>query len=363
VVVAWDASSQQYKLAQVPITTITSLRSMQGSSGDITAGGTARLYTQDVDAFGASVSSLRTKAFISAPGPVTLEYNTANGLIYPEDYDALELLSFYAALEKARAEIAGWGFTNMNAVPIYAHVDLLNEQGLSPLADGELFLEPLNAFFLPAVSAQQQLPPQMNLGAVAHAIGLQAWQQIVWEGEPVDPALSLEATDPDALTAVHAALSVRLGIADFLGALVTQDPRWFDHSLQQTAGARALDQLRCGSSAMLQALDVPDDQVPYAPYPLGTVLAFSLWDAASSGEPVSVASGVIAALPGILSAIQANGDKLDLTQTLDAIVAASTSDQQGILCGEFLDRFQALGITDLPTCDTIGVVAPSTSCQ
>ncbi len=363
VVIAWDPGTQVYKLAQVPLRTVTSLRTLQGTSGNVEAGGSVVLSAQRVSAQGATVSSLRAQSFTGIPGPVTIEFNTANGLIYPEDYDALELLSFYAALEKTRAQLAGFGFTNLSASPIFAHTNVRDGNGLSPLGDGELFLAPLNAFFLPPVTAQQQLPPQLNLGAVAHAVGLQAYQQVIWSGAPVDPATAVSPDDPGALTAIHVAQSVRMGIADFLGAIITQDPRWFDHSLQQTAGARALDQLRCGTSAMLQALDVPDSVVPYDPYPLGTVLAYSLWDAAQSGDSTAVATGLLASLSGVAAAQSDNGNKLDLAAALDAVVSATSSDQQGTLCGDFLDRFKSLSVTDLPSCNLIGINAPTQSCQ
>ena len=364
VVIAWDPNQQLYEMAQVQLTTLTSLRSMQGSSGDVSAGGTVRIYDRDAQAAGASVASLRQKAIVGQPSPVNVELNTANGLVYPEDYSALELLSFYAALEKSRAEIGTWGFSNLAPSPIVAHADIKNEAGLSPLAEGEMFCEPLNMYFLPQPSSQQELPPQLNLGAVAHAVGLEAWQQIVWSGAPVDPAYALGSSDPDALPAIHVAQSVRMGLADFLGALLTEDPRWFDHSLPQTAGARALDQLRCGSSAMLDALGVPDAEVPYDPYPLGTVIAYALWDSANNADPTEVAESVVASLPGIAAAQSGNGGKLDLAAALDAIVATGPSARtQGVICGEFLDHLRALSISDLPTCDTIGVIAPPEACE
>lgn len=363
VVVAWDPAKQVYELAQVKLSTLISLRDMQGTSGNVTAGGSARLVTSDTLRPTASISSLRQAAFLTAPGPVAVEFNTANGLVYPEDEAALELVSFYAALEKARAELSIWGFSNLVAAPIFSHTDLRNEDFLSPLAEGELFYEPLNAFFLPVLNPKQQIPPQLNLGVVAHAVAIQAWQQVVWAGAPVDPAALLEATDPAALTSVHVAQSLRIGIGDFLGTLITVDPRWFDHSLPQTASARALDQLRCGSTAMLDALDVPDKDVPYDPYPLGTVLAYSLWDTALNSDPTAVVTGVVAALPGIAAAQNQNGGKLALAAALDAIVAATQGSAQGYLCGELLNGFHALSVTDLPACDTIGVHAPPASCR
>ena len=363
VVVAWDPGNQAYELAQVKITTLASVRTMQGQSGNVEAGGSVRLDAQAVEAAGATVSSLRAQAFVSTPGPVALQFTLANGLVYPEDYDALELLSFYSALEKSRAELATWGLQSLVAAPIFDHVDLENESGLSPLAEGELFLEPLNAFFLPSLAPQQLIPPQMNLGAVAHALGVEAWQEVVWQGAPADPAYAVAASDPDAIAAIHVGQSLRLGVGDLFGALLTEDPRWFDHSLPQTSGARDLDQLRCGSSAMLQALGVPDSQVPYDPYPLGTVLAYSLWDTAQNSDPTELATGVVAALPGIAAAQSGNGGKLGLAAALDALAAAASPDVQGTLCGELLDRFNALSITALPTCNSVGVNAPSTSCQ
>ena len=58
--------------------------------------------------------------------------------------------------------------------------------------------------------------------------------------------------------------------ADYLGSAATNDPRWFDHSLQQTAATRALDQdpVPCSTPEMLDALPADDSKAPYDPYPL-----------------------------------------------------------------------------------------------
>src|SRR5216110_2728246 len=88
-------------------------------------------------------------------------------------------------MEKARAELAILGLTTLPARQIIAHAELSDENGISPLRDGELYYEPMATFFAPATTAAQQVPPAFNLGAVAHALGHQAVEELVWGGAPL----------------------------------------------------------------------------------------------------------------------------------------------------------------------------------
>jgi hypothetical protein len=379
VVVSWDSAQAKYKLASIRISTLSSLRHLEGTSGTILAGGAARADAALYVKSGATVAGLRGQLVTDPPGPVDLSYNLLNGgLVYPENYASLELLSAYANLERARASFADWGKASglkLQVAPLYAHTMLLDGQGLSPLADGELYYPPLGAWFLPAPTTKAQLPVQFNLGAVAHGLALQAWQQVVWQGAPVDPAWALPAADPTALASRHIGASMAQGVADFLGAAASKDPDWFGHSLQQSAGTRSLDQLRCGSADMLNALGVADESVPYDAYPLGTVLAFSLWEQLPSPPDDNLlaesAQAVVSALAAIQAAQSGGGGELALAQVLDAVVAnwqldATTDhkDPKADLCNSLRNRFQALGLTtkSLSNCSGVVYVAPVPEC-
>ena len=371
VVVAYDAGQARYKLARVRISTLTSLKRLQGSSGTVLANGAAHPDPQAFAAAGATVASLRAQLFSEPASPVDLSWNVVNdGLVYPENYASLELLSAYANLERARAAFSTWGL-KLQTAPVFAHTALLDGRGLSPLADGELYYPPLGAFFLPAPSVKAQLPLHFNLGAVGHGLALQAWQQVVWNQKPVDPASAAPATDPDALSARHTGASVAQGLADFLGAAVSRDPRWFDHSVQQQAGSRALDvfnpTFNCASAAMIRALDVPDATLAYNPYPLGTVLAYCLWETLEGQDDTLIAKGArnaLAALAGIAAAQSANGGKLALAAALEALVAATPDDRKPDLCGSLHNRFTlVLSKDDLPSCKGVVEVAPLELCQ
>ena len=376
VVVAYDAApgtvstarEARYKLAQVRITTLTSLRRLEGTSATVLVGGSARVDPTLYGKPGANLPGLRALLLTDPPTAVDLSFNVLNeGLVYPENYTSLELLTAYANLERARAAFTRWG-AQLQLAPVYAHTPLTNDRGLSPLADGELYYPPLGAFFLPAPSTKAQLPLHFNLGAVSHGLALQAWQQLVWASAPVDPAATAPATDPDALSSRHIGASMAQGVADFLGSAVSRDPRWFDHSLQQQADSRSLDQRRCGDAAMAQALDEDDARTPYNPYPLGTVLAFALWEQLPSPPDDNLlaesARGVLAALPGIGAAQSANGGKLALAAALNALVAQAPVDLKANLCNSFRNRFAALAIPSngLSSCAGVAYVAPAEPC-
>src|SRR6185503_1596236 len=99
--------------AQVRVNTLTSLQHLQGSSGDVTSGGTIEVNNAAIRAGGATPASLRNAFIKSQPFQVQLTWNTLNDIVYPEDFDSLELLSTYYNMEKARTAVADWGLGSL----------------------------------------------------------------------------------------------------------------------------------------------------------------------------------------------------------------------------------------------------------
>ena len=356
VAITYDVNKQAFRLAQVRVNSLSSLRHLQGSSGNVTAGGTVRVSSSALKG-GASIDSLRSAFTKSPPSQVELSWSVLNDIVYPEDFLSLELLSTYYNVEKARSLVQSrWpdGVQFPQARPVVAHADVQDEHGLSPLAAGELYYEPMATFFAPVTTAQQAVPPAFNLGAVVHAFGHQAVQEQVWGGVAVSAPEA--GSDP---AARHLARSLAEGIGDYLGVAVSGDPRWFDHSLQVDSAARALDQIQCSKPEWLAALAVPDASAPYDPYPIGSLIAGALWEEASASTEQNTSRGVLSAL-GDIGTRAASG--LTLPIILDGLAAHSPDAQRADLCGLFLNRFAQLGITaaDLPSC---GKPTQRTECQ
>lgn len=354
VAITYDVNKQAFKLAQVRLNTLTSLRHLKGTSGDVTAGGKVRVSSSAARASGATVASLRTAFVKTAPAEVEIAWNVLNDIVYPEDFESLELLSTYYNMEKARSELANLGLTALPARSIVAHADLADENGLPPLAAGELYYAPMATFFAPATTAEQQVPPAFNLGAVVHAVGHQAVEELVWGGAPLPAPES--GSD---VKARHLARALAEGVGDYLGVAVSNDPRWFDHSLQLEPADRALDQIHCSSQDLLDALPVDDTVAPYDPYPLGSVIAGALWEEASASTAQNTSRGLIAALPDLRTKLAAG---VTLPAILDTLAAHAADDQRSDLCGIFVNRFGQMGITatDLPSCVK---PTPRTECQ
>lgn len=357
VAVTYDTQKQAFKLAQVHVNTLTSLRHLQGSAGQVKAGGTVHVKSGAIRAPGATVDSLRSAFIVAQPTTVQLTWNTLNDIVYPEDFASLELLSTYYNMEKARAALALWGLTALPPRTVVAHATISDENGISPLPDGELYYAPLATFFAPAATPQEAVPAAFNLGAVAHALVHEAIEETVWGGALLPAPELLAGNDTATLVARHVARSMAEGIADYLGVSVAEDPRWFDHSLQKDAAQRALDSIHCGTADMQSALAVDDAQVLYDPYPLGSVIASALWDEGSASTNQNTAKGVLAALPDL--GTKAAGGTLALAAVLDTLVAHSPDGQRGDLCGLILNRFVPLAVTSasLPSCSGIKVVA------
>jgi hypothetical protein len=382
VVVAYDPASGTYRMAQDELTTLTSLRRLQGTSATVLAGGAVQTDQGAFLSVSASTAALRAQLFSSPASQVALSWNVIGGIVYPEDYVSLELLTAYRNLERVRQQLATWGLptlagqttpVRLSVAPVYAHAAFSDPSGLYPLRESELYYPPLGAFFLPVPTVRSQLPLHFNLGAVAHGVALQLWQQVVWNQAPVDPEARLPVSDDDAVVGLHVGESISAGFGDFVGAAVTGDLNWLYHSLGQEATARSLDPQqgcdsppcpRCSRGDMLQALDVPDTRQLYDPYPLGTVLAFCLAETAGRTSLGDVAAKALGALPAIAVAQLGNGGKLTLAAALDAFVAAVGTSLQPALCGSFHDRFKnlSIGATDLPTCVGVTDEAPAGPC-
>lgn len=359
VAVTFVVEKQTFKLSQVRLNTLTSLRHLRGClqldargncapnmDFDVRAGGTVRVSTGASRAQGATIDALRAAFVTAQPARVNLSWNVLNDIVYAEDFDSLELLSTYYNLEKARKTIADWGLSSLPARPIVAHAALSDENGLPPLDDGELYYPPLATFFAPAATAQQKVPSALNLGAVAHAVGHQAVEELIWAGAPVPPPES--GSDR---AARHLARSLAEGIADYLGVAVSLDEHWFDNSKTREPASRALDQIRCSSPDMLDALLADDTQTPYDPYPLGSVFAGALWELGSP-HPQEISRGVLAALPDLGNRAAAAQGVLTLPAILETLAAHAPDDQRSALCGIFLNRFAQVGLkqADLPSC-------------
>ena len=348
VAVIYDVPSQKFRLQQVTVESLTSLRHLEGISGSVKVGGTVRVSSGAIKAPGATVSALRA-AFVTAPAAqVNLSWNVLNDIVYAEDFASLELLSTYYNLEQARKTLSDWGLRVLPAKPVVAHAVLTDENGLSPLAAGELYYPPLATFYAPAATPKQQLPAALNLGAVAHALGHEAVEEVVWAGAPV-PSPEL-GTSNDAR---HLARSLAEGIGDYLGVAVTLDEHWFDHSLQQEAASRALDRIHCSSPDMLYALAADDAQTPYDPYPLGSVFASALWEAGAQ-RVQNISRGVLDSLGELGSKAAAAQGTLTIPSILETLAAHAPADQRYALCGIFLNRFARVGLrrSDVPSCAT-----------
>lgn len=360
--VAWSPDAHAYALGPVRLATVTSLRHLRGGAGTVKGGGSVRVVSSLVTAKGATVESLRKSLIKGAPSDVDVAFNLSGNVAYPENLDSLQLVTAFYNLEQSRAAFNTWGLSGLPAALLVLGADVLDENGHAALGASEMYFQPLATHYLPTPRSTTQIPLAMNLGAMAHSLTHQAAALFAWGGAPVAPTDQGPARDPEWNAARHTARSMVEGLADFLAAAVTQDPQWLGHSDQQNAQARALDLLRCGSAEMLTALPLDDAQVPYDPYPLGTVLAASLWEASQGGQPDLVAQGALASLARLKTAAAAGGGKIGVADALEAIVAGSDADERAGLCGLFLDRFAALSVSSLPSCNGVTPATPRDRC-
>jgi hypothetical protein len=64
----------------------------------------------------------------------------------------------------------------------------------------------------------------------------------------------------------------------------------------------------------------------------------------------------------IKTATTESAGKLALVDALDALVSSTAADEQPVLCGILLDRFEQLQITALPSCSA-SITTPADRCH
>jgi hypothetical protein len=232
---------------------------MKGSLGQIRSGGWVEYDTLELH-----------------PGEdLRLRFMEQQGTLVPTDSEGLVLVSMWGHLADVRAAIAGTGLRAENLPPVeIAYAPTLPD----PLA--ELF--PFeNAAYIPGAHVlvvlpefwDQGLPLAANRGVIAHEWGHAVFHELL-NGEASARPIQFEEGAGEGnfyLAAMHE------GFADVLAALLFDDPRFLDASIDMPA--RWVDTARSLADVETpeQFIDSSALGIFYDPYPLGSVVASWYW--------------------------------------------------------------------------------------
>lgn len=354
-VMSYDATGSKYRLIIGELTTLTNLRTMEGDAAQILGGAEIVVdYDELVKKNPQTIEETQAITEKKAGRPVDFAYFEVNGIIHPEEFHSLNIATTYYNFEKSHLYFAGLGAALYHLPVLY-----FPEMSEGPASDlvvlrDNAIWDPIGRRFavLPFEDIQE-LPMGMNLGIVAHEFSHAVFSNRVFPQGGVPWIYEESFKDPQKWSRpMNISRSLNEGLADFFGAMVSGDPKFISKSLSIINDERRLDPEapRCMSRDMEDAYQLlPDSQ--YNPYPLGSVLATTLWETIQDlpERRNAFARGLIDALTDIGVLLREKEDRLQLADVLDAVASTFAADLKPRGCGLLADRF-GLSPAQLPSC-------------
>lgn len=355
-VLKYDAQQDVYRLVQEELRTLQNLRTLEGDAAKMLGG--ARIvvdYAELAKANPQSKEELEAITYRSRGAPVDVALFDVNGLMHPEDFHSLSLVTTYFNFEQAHVFFRELG-AGLFALPVQYFAELTyvrNGQEITP-TDNAFWDPVVRAFTLLPFTDVKGLPLGMNVGVVAHEYTHAVFQTRVFPNDDGVPWIYTKAfAEPERYSAlVNLSRSLSEGLADFFGAVISGDPAFVRRSLPSITEARRLDPRapRCVTPELLEHLGT-DTLDAYDPYPLGSVLAAALWETVGQTpnrlEPFS--RGLADAMTELGDRFNTQDSRMRLTDAIDAIAFNIVADLQPKACGILLDRF-GLQAADVPSC-------------
>ncbi len=351
-VLAYDAAASRYALSVQTVTTMHLLRRMEGGAGQFIGG--AKLHV-DYDALAAadplpaSHAALEAATATAKGQPVDFAYLSIDGIVHPEDGDSLVLATTYYNLEVAQTYFANLQGA-LGPLLVYFQPELQEGPAANMVVqkNTSAWNPYLHALVVQPPARTDVLPYSMNQGIIVREYAKAIYQARVFPGEGLPRLLADATTNPSKFgPALNRSRSFSEGIADYFGAVMTGDTQFLERSYPDTAAARRVDPAlpACMTYEMLQKVaGVAPDQ--YDPYPLGTVLAATLWDISQRAQ--STVDFNKALLAG-MTQIGTRTEIVSLSEYVDSLVSQLPEDVKSYACGQLLDRF-ILPPSDVPNC-------------
>jgi hypothetical protein len=383
--VTFDPKTSKYQLSQVDLTTITDLETLTGSVAHLVGGANVVIDSNDQALKQATTNAELKKALLRDPGgPVRASFVTSGTTQFPADFDSENMVTTYFNFERAFSFYSKLGWTQAQAgTPDVFYFPSFIETDLSktPLKDNAAFFGLIGGFMVLPFDQLQDIPLPMNVGIIGHEYSHFMVSTRVYDSEPIPKAYmdfgAFQAGVPAAPANLLKAFDE--GFADLFGTGVTCgdhldacDPNFIAASIGAVAASRNLAGKHCLDQTLnAHLMNDPFDTFLAGShqYEVGTVLASSVWRAATDHDVV----GALGQGPAMKAAMQSVYDALDdgsanglgLRQALvqekrtpnnfridtvlaDLVVMHATDPKLGAaLCSAFQDR---LGTLDNLTC-------------
>lgn len=259
-----DIQDSEYQIIEKEIPSLISPKTMDGELGTITSGGVFSVSLED------------TSMTYQYGREINLQYQIKEEVLYPLDRDGLILLSFYAHLEDVctiledtdlKEDLETIFPVNATVTPTLADITL----AIFPF-ENAAYVPGAHHFIILSDLFEKEVPLAANKGVVAHEFGHAIFHWLTTGGTRTESWGRSEADASNSLA------SLDEGLADVLGALVSEQANFISYSLD-------LPERRLDGEQTIQAVEIlPQDFQSegafdiYDPYPLGSVFAATVWD-------------------------------------------------------------------------------------
>lgn len=269
-------SSGTFRLGPAEITTLDDPHTGIGSVAKMRGGGRIAAGSEG----STTEEQLRQLIQIEGDSDPNIQFSIDDdGVAVPFDFDSLLMLSLYHHLERASSYFAALSVepSSVRQLPIYYKPRLLTILGIPiPLfTDNAAYAPTIDAFLIPPTFVLKDVPLVANRGVVVHEYSHVVFNRLAHEDRRV-PRYFLDDWPAAAAAELR---SLDEGLADIHGALETGDPNFIGPSISAALFEidRDVSIDRTYDSALLQKVESSSIDT-YNPYPLGSVVASTLWD-------------------------------------------------------------------------------------
>lgn len=371
-VLRYDPQDGAYRLIRGEIRTLRNLRTLEGHAARIRGG--ADVYYDVAELVRENPQTreeLEKLVYRSPPAEVDLAYFVSDGVVHPEDFHGLNLLTTYYNFERAQTF-----FGALDPEAELAELDVLYFPRVREDAGGNIIERQDNAYWDPILrqfailpfDSLDALPLGMNAGVVTHEFSHAVFTAKAFPEDTVGTWLLTEYTgDPSQWSRTmkwHRAFDE--GLADLMAALAMGDPNFLRKSVPETAEARRLDppEPRCFTNELRTAFDERSYDT-FDPYPIGTIVAAALWQAWNAlpnrelrREPF--ARGLVAGMGEVGAMLKLERDRADVSDYVEAFAKHLVPDVKDRACGLLLDRLR-LTESAVPSC--AAATPPERTCR
>ena len=326
-----------YRMRLAVIESLSEPRAGRGSLIELRGGGLMRVSSATPSNEAQWLEAIK---FIGHKQP-DIQYSLdEQGAALPWDFDSAMLLTLYHHFEQGLLFFEQLGLGLDIIRPLSVHYFPRTSTGLLALpiplvSDNAAYVITTDSFVIMPRWLLGSVPLFANRGVIVHELSHLVFNRLIYQDARVPPYL-LEAWPRER---VNEQRSLDEGVADAFAALQTGNPNFIAASISQEIFGidRGLAVERFYDEG-LRTRVVGDDMTNYDPYPLGSVVAASIW---ALGEEIGVAF-VAQALLESLRKLGGLGAELSVAIFADELVGNLAAEHRHFACQLFHQRFVAI---------------------